>query len=209
MAPAVALLAEVPEIEPGYAVATVTGASLVGSALLSLGRELHSTRRPQVIGPVGVGTLAVCGQLALAESSPAARVVFLLGIVGGWCWYVGWLRSERQTLAEQSLAVGGLLWVGGTITLAVSFDGPGWPVGWSLAAGVVASAVTALFCRLSRKTDGTVLRVGKESAPVAGIFVAPAAVGWLFGGELLFVLFLISAVTVLLGWSLVRLTGNR
>jgi hypothetical protein len=74
---------------------------------------------------------------------------------------------------------------------------------------VAASAVTALFCRLSRGTDGTVLRVGKESAPVAGIFVAPAAVGWLFGGELLFVLFLISAVTVLLGWSLVRLMGNE
>lgn len=189
-----------------FLVPVVAGLTLLGCAAVVTVREL---RRIGVVAACLLGAVGVAGQLAIARSAPASRIGFLLGTVGGWCWYVGWLRSERRGLAEQGLAVGGLLWVSGTITLAVGFSGPGWPVQWSLGAGLAAVAGTAVV-EWTGRGDGALTPGGSLAiVPVVVAFVGPAVVGFLGGPELLFVLFLICAVAGLIGWSHVRLAQAR
>lgn len=189
-------------IGPGFTVPVVTGLALLGCAALVTVREVRATARPAVIVACLFGAVGIGGQLWISRSAPAAQIGFLLGTVGGWGWYLGWLRSGRRGLVEQALAVGGLLWIGGTITLAVSFSGSGWPVRWSLGVGGATAVGTAVL----GQTDAAGSRSGALAvAPVAVAFGGPAVVGYLFGPELLFVLCLIWTVSVLIGWSHVRL----
>ena len=189
-------------ISPGFAVPVVAGLVLLCCATVVIVRAFRTTARPGLIVACLLGAVGVGGQLWIARSAPAAQIGFLLGTVGGWGWYLGWLRSGRRGLAEQALAVGGLLWIGGTITLAVSFSGPGWPVRWSLAVGVATAAGTAVL----DQTDDARSRSGTLSVtPIAVAFGGPAVVGYLFGPELLFVLYLVCTVSALIGWSHVRL----
>lgn len=205
MSPGVAPSALLAGISPGFAVPVVAGFVLLCCAAVALVRELNATARPGVIVTCLLGAVMIGGQLWIARSAPAARIGLLLGTVGGWGWYLGWLRSGRQGLAEQALAVGGLLWVGGTITLAVSFSGPGWPVRWGLAVGVAAAVGTVALGQRARGDGMFSRRRLLAVTPVVITFGSPAVVGYLFGSELLFVLVLIWTVSVLIGWSHVRL----
>lgn len=205
MSPGVAPSALLGGISPGFAVPVVVGFVLLCCAAVAIVRELNATARPGVIVTCLLGAVGIGGHLWIARSAPAAQIGVLLGTVGGWGWYLGWLRSGRRGLAEQALAVGGLLWIGGTITLAVSFSGPGWPVRWGLAVGVVTAVGTAVLGGTDRG-DGALSRSRALAVtPVAVAFGGPAVVGYLFGSELLFVLFLVWTVSTLIGWSHIRL----
>ncbi|WP_336327323.1 hypothetical protein [Halovenus sp. HT40] len=192
-------------IGPGFAAPVVAGLALLGCAALVTVREFRATARAGVVVACLLGAVGVGSQLAIALSAPASQVGFVLGTVGGWGWYLGWLRSGRRGVAEQALAVGGLLWIGGTITLAVSFSGPGWPVRWSLAVGVATAVGTAVLGQTGRGGGALSRSVMLAVTPVAVAFGGPAVAGYLFGPELLFVLFLIWTVSTLIGWSHVRL----
>lgn len=185
----------------GFGVPVVASLALGGCAAVVLGRELRTERQLAVIGLALAGVIGVGTQLVIANSAPASQLAVIVGTVGGWCWYVCWLQSgQKQRLAEQGLAVGGLLWIAGTVTLAVSFGGPEWPLLASLGLGVAAAVVTAVLSRASPI---------RASRPVVVAFVSPGVVGFLLGPELLFMLFVICAVSALIGWSLVRLEQGR
>jgi hypothetical protein len=193
-------------VPSAFGIPVAIGASLGCVAALVALRALRGTASPAVIGACLLGASGVAAQLAVARTAPASRLSFVLGAAGGWCWYVGWQYSEQRAgLAAQTLAVGGLFWVGGAITLAVSFAGSDWPVCWSLALGSVAGAVSVAVSWWHAELD----RLDPKSALVVGTFVAPAVIAAVFSAELLFVTFLIAVVVGIIGWSHLRLASDK
>jgi hypothetical protein len=189
-----------------FAVPVATGAVLVGVAAVVAVREAQHTARPGVVGVCLLGAGGVIAQIVLVRTTPASRLGFLLGATGGWCLYTGWQFSRRwEKLAEQALAVGGVLWISGTLAITVSVTGPDWPIRWGLTIGLTAAIATVTLGRWHRERTG----IERTATPVIVAFVGPAAIGAVFGPEILFVLYLIAVVVVVLGWSLLRLEQAR
>jgi hypothetical protein len=182
------------------------GAVLVSIAVVVAVREGRRTARPVVLAACLVGAGGVGTQTVLARTMPASQLGFLLGTTGGWCLYIGWQFSQRwEKMAEQGLAVGGVLWISATITITVTLAGPNWPVRWGLALGLTTAIATVALGRWHREVE----RRKWTATPVAVAFLGPAAIGAVFGPDILFVLYLIAAVVVVIGWSLLRLEQAR
>lgn len=175
-------------------------AFFTGPAFASAVVALRVGRQPRnwsVVGCSLLGTVGVGGQLLLAAGAPAGRAPFVCGTVGAWLWYLGWVRSTHPgALADQTLGVFGLLWIGATVTVTVVLAGTGWPLWWSLAL----AAVTAAGSVLAATTDRHLRNLG----PVVVAFGLPALVGALVGPEILFVTCLVWTVVAVILWLLAR-----
>ncbi|WP_436901920.1 hypothetical protein [Halovenus halobia] len=186
---------------PAIVIAALAAGPLIAAAIVAL-RASHCPRNLPVVGYCLFGTLGVGVQIVIASRAPAAQAGFLAGTVGGWFWYLAWLRSGRgKGRSEQTLAVGGLLWIGATIVVTVILAGSGWPVWWSGGLAALLGAGTAAL-------DGATERVHAAS-PVVAAFGLPAVAGAVFGPDILFVLCLIWTVVGLILWSLVRIEQAR
>lgn len=180
--------------------ALAAGPTLAAAAVVLRARQ--QPRNWPVVGCCLLGSAGVGAQLLLASSAPAGRVPFVVGTAGAWLWYLAWLRSTRRgALAEQTLGVGGGLWIAGTVTVAVVLAGPGWPLRWSLGL----AAVTAGGSVVAATTDQRV----RSAGPVVGVFVLPAVVGRVLGPEILFVACLVWTVVTVILWSLARIEQAR
>lgn len=191
----------------GFVVPATMGVTLVAAALVVTARTLNSSQLPLVAAGTLLGTLGVLAQLGLAAGAPDSRTAFLLGAAGASCWYGAALRllAERTAgLSRQWLAVGSLLWIGGTVTVTASAAPGTWPLTWSLLLGAAILAV-AVLPRLRRPSDAETGWNQWGVAALSGAFLAPATLGLLAGEDVLFVSYLVVFVTAMLGWSLARL----
>jgi len=111
---------------------------------------------------------------------------------------------------RQWLAVGSLLWVGGTVTVTASAAPTDWPLVWSLLPGLGLLA-TAAGVRLadgeapgdwSTETTGLFVR---GAGVLGGALLAPAVLGVLAGEAVLFVTYLLVFTVTIVCWSLARL----
>jgi len=209
--PATPLVGLVAQGDVGFPVAAAVGGTLVITALFLAAAALRPPRASLVAAGCLLGTLGVLAQLALTASEPASQAAFLLGVVGASCWYGTALRLLSDHLAglgQQWLAVGSLLWLGGTVTVTASVAPARWPLVWSLllGLGVLAAALLAWLARSARRNAGWV-KDGwhRETAVLSGAFLAPAVLGTLAGEEVLFVAYVLVFATSLVCWSLLRL----
>lgn len=186
---------------PAIVVAALAAGPVTAAAVVAL-RASRTRRNLPVLACCLLGIFGVATQMWVASDAPAAQGGFLAGAVGAWLWYIAWLRSERRGgLSEQTLGVGGLLWIGATITVAVTLAGLWWPVWWSLGLAAVLGAGTAALSGATRHI--------RTSAPVVGAFALPAITGAVFGPEILFILCLIWTVVGAVLWFLVRVEQAR
>ncbi|MXR51891.1 hypothetical protein GRX03_09775 [Halovenus sp. WSH3] len=188
---------------PGFVVVLVAASVVTVAAALVAWRY---RQRGTVVAFCLLGAVGVVGQVAIVRTDPLSRLGFVLGTTGGWLWYLGWLAAGRgRAQAERGVAVGGLLWVAGAVTVTISLAGVGWPVQLSLAGGALAGVVTAAYSRL--RADGW-RQPGIDSVMIGAAFVGPAVVGRAFGTEVVFVLSLLWTVLGVLGWYLAGLFGS-
>ncbi len=186
---------------PAIVIAALAAGPLIAAAIVAL-QASHSPRNLPVLACCLFGTLGVATQVWVASRAPAAQSSFLAGTVGAWFWYLAWLRSGRRaSLSEQTLAVGGFLWIAATITVTMTLAGLGWPVRWSLGLAAVLGTGTATV-------GGETQRI-HAAAPIVAAFGLPAVAGAFFGPEILFVLCLIWTVVGLILWSLFRVEQAR
>jgi hypothetical protein len=194
-------------------VAAAVGVSLLVAALGLAVQALRRPRAPLVAGGCLAGGVGVLAQLALTAGDPTSPAGYLLGLSGASVWYSAGARllADRVTGAgRQWLAVGSLLWVGGTVTITTSAAAADWPLVSSLVLGLGVLA-TAAGVRLAGSE-----RPGTWSAETAGLWVrgagvlggtllASAALGVLAGEEVLFVVYLLVFAVTIVCWSLARL----
>jgi drug/metabolite transporter (DMT)-like permease len=194
------------EVGVGFGVAAIVGGTLLVTALLLAARAVRSPRTPLVAAGSLLGAAGVLAQLSLTAGDPASRVGYLLGLLGAMGWYSTAVRllSERVTgVGRQWLAVGSLLWVGGTVTVTTTAAPADWPLVWSLFAGVgvVGLALAAWLTDAADRGPPW----DRWLAVLGGVLLAPAVLGLLAGEEILFVAYLLAAATSVVCWSLVRL----
>lgn len=189
----------------GFPVAAAVGATLLVAALGLAVQALRPPRSVLVAGGCLLGGVGVLAQLGLTAGNPASRAAFLLGVFGASAWYgVGarFLADRVTGLGRQWLAVGSLLWVGGTVTITTTAAQADWPLVWSLSVGLGLLAVALLVWLTARER----LKTGdRQIWPLSGAFVTPAALGLLAGEEILFVSYLLVFAVSVVCWSFVRL----
>lgn len=188
----------------GLPLAAAVGATLLVAALALAVEALRVPRSPLVAAGCLLGAVGVLAQLALVADDPASRVAYLAGLLGGSCWYGVAVRAlaERLTGAgRQWLAVGSLLWVGGTVSITATAAPAAWPLVWSLLLGL---GLSLLALAWFRRSEGTHIRT-RGVGVLSGLLVVPAPLGLLAGREELFVVYLLVFAVSVVCWSLVRL----
>ncbi len=187
----------------GFPLAAAVGGTLLVTALALAVRALRAPRSPLVAAGCLFGAVGVLAQLALVADDPASQRAYLAGLLGGSCWYgvaVRLLTARLTGAGRQWLAVGSLLWVGGTVSITATAAPATWPLVWALLLGL-GLALLALGL-LWRPGDGhTWAGVGVLS----GVLVVPAPLGLFVGREELFVVYLLVFAVSAVCWSLVRL----
>jgi hypothetical protein len=189
----------------GFPLVAAVGGTLLVTALGLAVRALRPPRAVLLAGGCLLGAVGVLAQLLLTAGDTASRAGFLLGLVGASAWYGAGVRllADRVTGAgRQWLAVGSLLWVGGTVTVTATAAPADWPLVWSLLLGLGLLALAVLVWLMEpaglREWD-------REMAVLSGAFLAPSVLGGLAGEEILFVAYVLAFATSLVCWSLVRL----
>lgn len=189
----------------GFPVAAAVGGALLVTALALAVRALRVPRSPLVAAGCLLGAVGVLAQLALVADDPASQRAYLAGLLGGSCWYGVAVRllTERLTGAgRQWLAVGSLLWVGGTVSVTATAAPADWPLVWSLVFGLGLAGPLALVWL--RRSNGVHIRTCGVGV-LSGVLVVPAPLGLLVGREELFVVYLLVFAVSVVCWSLVRL----
>jgi len=188
----------------GFPLAAVVGGTLLVTALLLAG-GFQAPRSPPVAAGCLLGGVGVLAQLAIVTDDPASRVAYLAGLVGASCWYgaaVVVLADRVTGAGRQWLAVGSLLWVGGTVTITTSAAPADWPLVWALLFGVVLGALVTVA---GLRWPGHRNPWTRGAGVLSGVLVAPALLGLLAGEEVLFVVYLLVFAVSVVCWSLVRL----
>lgn len=194
----------------GFPVAAAVGVTLVVAATLVAVQALRPPPTPVVAGGCLVGVVGTLAQLALTAGDPASRVAYLSGLLGASAWYGVGVRllADRVTGAgRQWLAVGSLLWVGGTVTVTTAAAPADWPLVWGLLAGLGVLGVSALLWLTQsdgREREWTA-GLHRETAILSGAFLAPATLGLLAGEEVLFLSYVLVFAVAVVTWSLARL----
>jgi hypothetical protein len=193
----------------GFPLAAAVGLTLLAAALALVVQAVRVPRSPLVAAGCLLGAVGVLAQLALVTGDPASRVAYLSGLLGASCWYGTAVRllAERVTgAARQWLAVGSLLWVGGTVSITTTAAPADWPLGWALLFGLgLAGSLAALLLRRSQSPHAWTRGV----LVLSGVLVAPAPLGLLVGEEALFVGYLLVFAVSVVCWSLVRLALDQ
>jgi hypothetical protein len=197
----------------GFPVAAAVGVSLLVAALALAVQALRRPRALSVAGGCLAGGVAVCAQLVLTAGDPTSRAGYLLGLSGASVWYgvgVQLLGNRVTGVGRQWLAVGSLLWVGGTVTVTASAAPADWPLVWSLLPGLGLLAVTAGLGlvdgdrSMGWNTETLELFV-RVAGVLGGALLAPGTLGLFAGEEVLFVTYLLVFAVTIVCWSLARL----
>jgi hypothetical protein len=192
---------------PAFAVVGgVAGLLLTASVGLVL-VDLRATRRSSRAGPVallGAGGVALHAGLAVGE--PASVVGFLAGTAGASATVVAASRvldSRPTALTAQALGVTGLVWLAGSVTVVGATAATDWPFAVGAAAGTAILAGVLYTSRSGPADLGSPVSLGGWLAVGAALLV-PAAVGFAFGPEVLFVSYLAAVGVLVVCWWLVR-----
>lgn len=214
-------------LSAGFAVPTAMGTALVVASLVVGFRLYRSGASPLLVAGALLGSVAVVAHLAVAAGEPASTVGFLLGSVGGICWYVVGVSAvparakdlnsdarlsgiaHSNSIVHQSLVVGGILWIAGTVTVTTTVSPQEWPIRWSLLIGLFLAAIAAVPRIGGQEPTAEIESRRLFLGVLTSAFLLPAAVGVVFGREILFVAYLIAVVIAVIGWLLVRVaTGD-
>jgi hypothetical protein len=206
----VPVVGTLPQGGAGFPVAAAVGVSLLVAALALAVQALRRPRALRVAGGCLAGGVAVCAQLVLTAGDPASRAGYLLGLFGASVWYgvgVRLLAARVTGAGRQWLAVGSLLWVGGTVTVTASAAPADWPLVWSLLPGVglLATAAGLGLADGERPGDWLTEPWVRGAGVLGGALLAPATLGLFAGEEVLFVTYLLVFAVTIVCWSLARL----
>jgi len=187
----------------GFPVAAAVGVTLLVTALSLAVQALRAPRSPLVAAGCLLGAVGVLAQLVLVADDPASRRAYLAGLLGVSCWYgvaVRLLTARLTGAGRQWLAVGSLLWAGGTVSVTATAAPATWPLVWALLLGLGLALLALALLRQSG--DGhTSAGVGVLSS----VLVVPAPLGLFVGREELFVVYLLVFAVSVVCWSLARL----
>ena len=185
----------------GFPVAAAVGVTLLVTALSLAVQALRAPRSPLVAAGCLLGAVGVLAQLVLVADDPASRRAYLAGLLGVSCWYgvaVRLLTARLTGAGRQWLAVGSLLWAGGTVSVTATAAPATWPLVWALLLGLGLALLALALLRQSG--DGhTSAGVGVLSS----VLVVPAPLGLFVGREELFVVYLLVFAVSVVCWSLV------
>lgn len=197
----------VPGLSPGFViVAGVAGLLLVcalGLAIAALRSPDRNSRDAVIALP---GATGVALHVVLAVRNPASIVGFLSGTAGASVAVVAAFRTTDlipNDLTAQALGVTGLVWIAGSVTVVGGTVATAWPFAL---AGIVGAATITGAVIASRVDPGNRALPGLRRASVAlgTALLVPALVGFAFGPEVLFVLYLVGVGVLVICWWLVR-----
>jgi hypothetical protein len=113
------------------------------------------------------------------------------------------LDSRPTALTAQALGVTGLVWLAGSVTVVGATAATDWPFAVGAAAGTAILAGVLYTSRSGPADLGSRVSLGGWLAVGAALLV-PAAVGFAFGPEVLFVSYLAAVGVLVVCWWLVR-----
>jgi hypothetical protein len=196
------------------------GSLLVVASLVVAVRFARSVDRQGALRGYGpavalvVGSVAVFGSLLLALAQPASIPAFVVGAVGATCCYATVLPAlfaeGRKTVALQAVTVLSLLWIAGFLTVGATASGGTRHYEVAGLFGLLSIAVAFAGTVSQGWTDGKLAPVGGGWSGwlfLGAVFLLPAAIGAVFGEEVLFVAYLAATVIGTLLWWFSRLAG--
>lgn len=168
-----------------------------------------------VVPAVGlvIGSAGVVGSVGVVLSRPQSIFAFVVGALGATLCYVAVLAADCGTdssrLAGQVVRLCALLWIAGALTVGRIAASDTTHYLWGGGIGIVLTGILFIHAFQHRGADDGARSQIFAGGLLPGSFILPVSVGVVFGEEILFVVYLITAVLSCILWWFHRLATER